>query len=291
MNINGSTKIVGVFGYPVKHTASPCMHNAAFEAIGLNWVYLPFEVKPELLESAVKALMPINIEGVNLTIPHKKAVVPFLDELSPEAEFIGAVNTIVKKGNKLVGYNTDGQGFIKALEEEKISPEGKSILILGAGGAANAIIYQLLVEGAKRIIVANRTVEKAKALGKHFKEKGKIEVLHLDNSMKSSIKDIDILINTTSVGMKEADLLLVDEDVLAKSLEAVVDIIYSPLETKLLRTAKKKGIKTVNGLGMLLHQGALSFELWTGKKAPMKVMRKALYKKFKIQNAKCKITY
>lgn len=282
MKKDGSTKITGILGYPIEHTASPCMHNAAFKALKLGWEYIPFEVKPQQLKLAMKSIRTLGMQGVNVTIPHKKAVVPFLDELSDEAEFIGAVNTIVRKGNKLIGYNTDGEGFIKALEEENISYIGKNVLVLGAGGAANGIIYQLLLGGAKRITIVNRTIEKAEALGKHFKTKGNIEILPFDDSLKSAIKDADILINTTSVGMKDADVLLVDKNSLPKSLEAVVDIIYNPPETKLLRIAKKKGIKTMNGLSMLLHQGALSFELWTGKKAPIEVMRKALYQQFKM---------
>jgi shikimate dehydrogenase len=275
MKIDGSTKIVGVFGYPVKHTASPSMHNAAFEALGLNWVYLPFEVKPELLELAVKSIIPLGIQGVNLTIPHKKDVVPFLDELSPEAEFIGAVNTIVKKGSKLIGHNTDGKGFIKALEEDGISPTGKNILILGAGGASYGISCELISKRVKKITIANRTLKKAQDLKKLLNG---IEVLPLEKtSLKSALKDADIIINTTSVGMKENESLLINEDCLNSSLEAVVDLIYNPAQTKLLKAAKKKGIKTMNGLSMLLHQGALSFELWTGKKAPIEVMRKALY--------------
>lgn len=284
MNIDGSTKIIGIFGYPVKHTASPCMHNAAFEALKLNWVYLPFEVKPELLESAVKAIIPLGIQGVNVTIPHKKAVVPFLDELSLEAKFIGAVNTIVRKGNKLVGHNTDGEGFIKALEEEKISYIGKNVLVLGAGGACCGISRQLLLKGVGKLTIANRTLKKAEELKKRLIGKpfsGKVEILPLESSrIKSAFKDTHIFINATSIGMEGSKQpLLINEDCLNASLEAVVDVIYNPFETKLLRIAKKKGVKTMNGLGMLLHQGALSFELWIGKKAPVEVMRKALYKK------------
>lgn len=284
MIIDGSTKIVGVFGWPVGHTASPCMHNAAFKALGLNWVYLPFEVKPQLLESAVKTLIPLNIEGVNVTIPHKKDVVPFMDELSPEAKFIGAVNTIVKKDKELIGYNTDGQGFIKSLEENKISVSGKNILVMGAGGASFSVSRELIFKKVKTLTVANRTLEKAEGLKKTIKE---IEVLPIKkDSLKSALKNTNIFINTTSIGMKKDDPLLIEEGWLTSSIEAVVDLIYNPAETKLLKVAKKKGIKTMNGLSMLLYQGALSFELWTGKKAPIEVMRKALYKKFKTQKSK-----
>lgn len=286
--INGSTKIVGIFGYPVKHTASPCMHNAAFQALNLNWAYLPLEVKPELLEIAVKAIVPLNIQGVNITIPHKRNVVPFLDKLSDEAEFIGAVNTIVKKGNKLIGYNTDGEGFIKALEEENISCVGKNVLVLGAGGASYGISRELLSKGVNKLTITNRTFEKAEDLkrrlsGKQFS--GKVDTLPLEFSrFKSAIKDVHILINATSMGMKEDEPLLINEDCLNAPLETVVDLIYSPSETQLLKMAKERGIKTMNGLNMLLHQGALSFQLWTGKEAPLEVMRKAVYDKFKISD-------
>lgn len=293
MIIDGNTKIVGILGYPIKHTASPAMHNAAFKALKLNWAYLPLEVKPEKLERVVKALVPINIQGVNVTIPHKKNVIPFLDELSPEAEFIGAVNTIVKKGNKLVGYNTDGEGFMRALEEEKISVSGKNILVMGAGGASHAICYQLALKGAN-LRIYNRTIEKAHDLKGRLEEKQfspKVEskpvaiLTFKSNSLKRELEDIQILINATSFGMKADDRFfhLINEDNINPSLEAVVDIIYNPPETKLLKIAKEKGIKTINGLGMLLYQGALSFELWTGKKAPIGVMRETLHKKFKIQ--------
>jgi shikimate dehydrogenase len=284
MKIDSSTKIVGIFGCPVRHSASPCMHNAAFKALNLNWKYVTFEVKPEQLESAVKSIVQRDIQGVNVTIPHKIKVVPFMDKLSPEAEFTGAVNTIVRRENKLIGYNTDGEGFMKALEENKISPVEKNILLLGAGGASYGICRQLLLKGAKKITIANRTIEKAEDLQKHLMEKhisGNIETLPLETvSLKSALKDTHILINATSVGMKEDDPVLVNEDCMGSSLETVVDIIYTPAQTKLLRIAKEKGIKIMNGLGMLLHQGALSFELWTGKKAPIEVMRKALHEQF-----------
>ena len=285
MKVADSTKIVGIFGYPIEHTASPCMHNAAFEALNLNWEYVPFEVKPEQLESAVKLIVSCDIQGVNITIPHKKGVIAFLDKLSTEAEFAGAVNTIVRKGKKLIGYNTDGEGFIKALEENKISPKGKNILIIGAGGAACGISRELILKGARKLRIANRTFKKAEDLRKRLvaqRPSAKIEVLPLEaDSLRTALKDTHILINTTSVGMNEGDFLLIKQSWLGSSIEAVVDLIYNPIETKLLKIAKKKGIKTMNGLSMLLHQGALSFELWTGKKAPIEVMRKALCDKFR----------
>ena len=240
-----------------------------FKILGITTVYSPHKVKGE-----------DYIKGVNITIPHKRNVVRFMDELSAEAEFIGAVNTIVRKGDKLVGYNTDGQGFMKSLEEEKISLAKKNILILGAGGASFGICRELLSKGIKKLTVANRTFKRAEDLQKLLV---RIDILPLDRtSLESVVRDTNIIINTTSVGMKQDDPLLINENCITSSLEAVVDIIYSPLETKLLKIAKNRGVKTVNGLNMLLHQGALSFKLWTGKKAPVEVMGKALHNKFKI---------
>jgi len=280
MEINGSTKIVGVFGYPIKHTASPAMHNAAFQALGLNWAYLPFEIPPPNLALAVGGLIPLNIQGVNLTIPHKREVLPFLDKLSEEAEFVGAVNTIVIEKGKLVGYDTDGEGLINALKEENIPVRDARILVLGAGGAAWGITREFFREGAREVKVANRTLSKAEDLKKQVKKylsQAKMEILPLQPaSVEEAIKDADILINATSVGMQTSDPLLLDSKLLHPRLKVVYDMIYNPPETPLLKAAREKGIKAINGLGMLLHQGAVSFKLWTGVEPPLEVMRKAL---------------
>ena len=279
MKIDGSTKIVGVFGYPIKHTASPVMHNAAFEALHLNWVYLPFEVNPQNLAQAVRGLIPLGIQGVNLTIPHKREVLPFLDKLSEEAEFVGAVNTIVIEGGVLVGYDTDGKGIVNALKEEDVPVKDASILILGAGGAAWGVTRELFKEGARKVKVANRTISRAENLKKRVKKylpHAKIEILPLQSSsLKEALREADLLINATSVGMHASDPLLVDSKWL-REIKAVYDMIYNPTDTLLLRTAREKGIKAMNGLGMLLHQGAVSFRLWTGVEPPLEVMRKAL---------------
>lgn len=286
MRIDGSTRIVGVFGYPIKHTASPPMHNAAFRALNLNWVYLPFEVRPDMLESAVKAIGALNIQGMNVTIPHKRGVLQFMDGLSPEAEFIGAVNTIINKNGKLVGHNTDGEGFIRALKEENILPTEKNILILGAGGASYGISRQLFLEGAKKIEIANRTFKKAEDLKRQLIQyfpSGNVEIFPLEAPyLESAMRRVDILINATSVGMKPDEHPIVREEWLDSPFDAVVDLIYNPPLTPLLKIAKEKGLKVINGLSMLLHQGALSFKLWTGREAPLEVMREELYNQFKM---------
>lgn len=277
--IDGSTKIYGIFGYPIKHTLSPLMHNAAFESLNLNAAYLPFEVRPEELKRAVESIRALGICGLNITIPHKERIIPFLDELSPEAESIGAVNTIVVGNRRLTGYNTDGIGFMVALRKDlEISPKGKDIFILGAGGAARAISFVLAKEGVNSIIlfdlIKSRTQGLAKDLRKNFPQclvkaiYSPIDHLTLSN--------INILINATPVGMNKDDPLVFDPKLLHSKL-IVCDLIYNPLETKLLSIAKRKCLKTMNGIGMLLYQGALSFQLWTGRRAPIEVMRKALY--------------
>ncbi len=280
------TQLVGVFGCPIGHTASPLMHNAAFLHLNLNYLYLAFEIKPEYLESAVKSVIALNFKGVNVTIPYKTEVIKYLDEVTPEAELVGSVNTIVVEGKKLVGYTTDGRGFLTSLINDAYeNPQGKKILILGAGGAARALTMTLAQEGIKELIIANRTEEKAEALVSKLKNLKKlspyqkIKAISLkEETLSRAILETDILINATSVGMKEEDPLLIKQEWLHPDL-LVCDLIYNPPQTSLLKLAQEQGAKTLNGLGMLLYQGALSFELWTGIKAPLEVMREALYDK------------
>ncbi len=283
MKIEGTTKIIGVFGYPIKHTASPAMHNAAFEALGLDYVYLPFEVRPQRLEEAAKALISLNIVGVNVTIPHKETVCPHLDEISREAELIGAVNTIAVRSERLIGYNTDGQGFIASLKEDGgETVQGKTLLVLGAGGAARAVAIQAALEGAGRISITDMLEERAEKVASHIEKNipsCKVGVVPRDK-VQSTLKDADFLINATPVGMKPEDPLIIDPDWLFPHL-LVFDLVYNQGETRLMKAAREKGCRVVGGLGMLAHQGAISFQLWTGRKAPLEVMRGALEKKFR----------
>ena len=283
MKIEGTTKVVGVFGYPVKHSASPAMHNAAFKALGLDYAYLPFEVRPERLEEAAQALVSLNLMGVNVTIPHKETIHPYLQEISREAELIGAVNTIVVRAERLIGYNTDGQGFIASLREdgeEKV--KGKTLLVLGAGGAARAIVTQAALEGAGEILITDKVEEKAEKVVHSLKKNipfGPAQAVP-QKEIKSQLRKADFLINATPVGMHPQDPLIIDPDWLSSSL-LVFDLVYNLGETKLMKAAREKGCRVVGGLGMLVRQGAISFQLWTGREAPLKVMQKALEERFR----------
>ena len=273
---NGGTFLYGIIGNPVKHSASPYMQTQAFHALGINAIYVPFEVKKENIKDAIKALKVLNVKGVNVTVPYKEEIIPYLDEIDRNAKIIGSVNTIKIENEKAFGFNTDAPGFILALKEEGISVKGKNILILGAGGTSKALSYILLKEGVNKIFVLNRTFEKAKKIENHLKSYGNIEAFELSNeNLKNFLPQVDIIINTTSLGLKKDDPPIFDYSLFSlNSNLVVVDVIY--FETPFLRAAKKYNLKTVNGKGMLLYQGALAFEIWTSKKAPIEVMRKAL---------------
>lgn len=270
MLITGKTKITGIFGDPIEHTLSPLMHNAAFRELGLDYCYVPFLVKREKLKEAVEAIEALNIKGVNITLPHKEAVMSYLDEISEEAEYIGAVNTILNKEGKLKGFNTDAYGFIKSLKEEKVSIKDRSVLLLGAGGAAKAIAYGILKEGG-RIYIFNRTTSKAYKLRDSFKSIGKIEVI--EQIEQRLMEKIHIIINATSLGLKKDDPLPIDL-VFLKKEHTYCDIVYP--NTFLMKEAEKIGCKVIGGFGMLLWQAVKAFEIWTSHPAPVDVMRKTL---------------
>ena len=281
MKINAETKLYGLFGYPVRHTFSPAMHNAAFEKLGLNSVYLAFDVTPIKIGDAIKSIASINMGGVNLTIPHKERALIYLDRVDSQARLIGAVNTIIKKDGLLIGYNTDGIGLITALKKDlRLNPKGKNIFILGAGGAARAVAIQLAGQGAAQIILTDLIYRRAQNLSlriRHSFSNCKVKVgSPVTKEISKNIRECDLLINATPVGMKKPDPLLINPDCLHRRL-VVYDLIYNPPETRLLRCAKQKRLKAANGLGMLLYQGAASFRLWTGRKAPIDVMQKALF--------------
>jgi len=287
MKIDGNTKIVGLFGYPVKHTLSPIFQNSAFQARKLNYVYLPFEVAPNELGSAIRSLPALGITGVNITIPHKESVIPYLTGLSTEAQIIGAVNTIKVVDGKLLGYNTDGHGFAAALKENlKTNLNGKKIMLLGAGGGARAVASKALMEKAGKVYIGDIVEAKVNKLISDLKKiypDAELVPYYLnDNGIKGVLEDVNILVNATPVGMKKEDPILVRPEWLKKNL-LVFDLIYNPSETKLLKAAKKQGCRCCNGLGMLIHQGARSFEIWTGKKAPIEVMKKALQRSLKLK--------
>lgn len=269
MKITGRTKITGLYGYPVEHTLSPLMHNAAFEHLGLDYCYLPFSVHPDSLKNAVEAIRALKLAGVNVTIPHKESVIPYLDNVNEEALFIGAVNTIVNQEGTLIGHNTDGRGFMRSLEENNVSPENKKILIAGAGGASRAIGYYLS-QKADELYLFDIDKIKLKKLASDLSEiRDNIRVLN-DTADLSSF---DILINATPLGLKTTDPAPFDVSALSPD-QTVCDLIYK--NTPLLAHAMQKGCKTIDGLGMLLWQGVFAFELWTRTSPPVEIMKSAL---------------
>ena len=285
LGITGKTRICGLIGDPVEHTMSPVMHNAAYRQMGLDYVYVPFRVIAEELGKAIDGMRALNIRGLNVTIPHKVAVISFLDKLDPLAEKIGAVNTVVNDNGVLTGYNTDATGFLRALMEKGINPRGKNVLILGAGGASKAVSLILADNGAERLIILNRAeelnwaYELAGSISQLYNMDAKAGELNresLDSVMERI--DISILVNATSVGMTpDVDKTPFDVDLLRPGL-VVFDVVYNPLRTRLLRDAEAAGAKTTSGIEMLVWQGALAFEKWTGQEAPPDLMRREAIK-------------
>lgn len=280
--IDGKTRIFGLFGYPVEHTASPKMHNAGFRELGLNAVYLPFPVKPELLQHAVAGLIPLGMKGINVTIPHKQTIIPFLDHISAEAQTIGAVNTleITDKGT-LIGHNTDGQGFIRALKEEAdFSVKGNSIFISGCGGAGFAIAVKCVLEGATRIVLVDIDETRSLALAQKLSKlspSGSVISLSAENKpvLHENLVHVDLAVNATPMGMKETDPLPFPVECLSHNT-LVYDLVYNKPQTGLIKASLDYNLRAFSGLSMLLYQGVSAFELWTGKKAPVDVMRSAL---------------
>lgn len=272
-------RIFGVIGYPIAHSMSPDMHNDSFKHLGIQATYLPFAVRSEDLQDAVRGMKAIGIQGFNVTIPHKTDIMPFLDKIDPLAAEIGAVNTVKLEDGEYVGYNTDGLGFVKGIKEQLHSslPEQK-VLIIGAGGAARGIYYSLLQEGARHVDVANRTVSKAEELVAEKSCKVHSSTFSIAEAERR-LAEYTLIINTTSIGMQpnidEAPISL--ENIQSQSL--VSDIIYNPLQTKLLQEAEKKGALTQNGIPMFVYQGALAFQLWTGKQPDIERMRKIVLTK------------
>jgi shikimate dehydrogenase len=281
MKIMGTTEIYGILGHPIEHTLSPLMHNAAFQALGIDGCYVAFDVKPKDLKKAIRGLAASGVRGFNLTIPHKEKAIAFLDEVSPEAARIGAVNTVVIRQDRLIGHNTDGPGFVRAFSETTgVLLKDKRVLLFGAGGAARAVAFYLAKQCVKSISILNRTLPRARTLIREFERDFKkvdwiAKALSPEELSLEFHQGIDILINTTSVGMKPNDPPIVSKAFLKRN-QVVCDLIYQPMKTRLLSEADAAGAKIVNGVGMLLHQAALAFELWTGKRPPIALMKDAL---------------
>ncbi|AOY58753.1 shikimate dehydrogenase [Desulfococcus multivorans] len=262
MDIDTNTRLYGIFGHPVAHSLSPAMHNRAFAAMGYNGVYLAFDVAD--IGAAVDGGRALGLGGWSITIPHKVAVMPLLDEVDPVARNIGAVNTVVNQGGRLMGYNSDGLGAVAALTE-KCVVEGRSVAVIGAGGAARAIAFCLKAAGA-RITIVNRSIDRGEALARDLD----VPFLPLAEFSKPVYH---VLVNTTAVGMTPlTDAVPVDERMLVPEM-TVMDIVYNPLKTRLLKTAARRGCTVVDGVAMFVYQGAFQFECWTGMKAPVALMR------------------
>jgi shikimate dehydrogenase len=272
-------ELVGVFGYPVAENPTCVMQQAAFDELGLSWRYLTIEVRPEQLADAIRGLRAFNMRGINLTIPHKVSVIEHLDALSPEAELIGAVNTVVAEAGRLVGHNTDGKGFVRSLRDDAgFDPRGRRIVFLGAGGAARAMAVEVALAGAGHITIVNRTAARGEALAQHLRTRTPVEAEFVPWAGDYVIPaDADVLINATSIGlypdvtaMPRVALASVRRDLL------VCDVIPNPPRTAFLAAAAQRGAHTLDGLGMLVYQGAIAFRMWTGIEPPLPTMRRAL---------------
>ena len=280
MSRNYQAELVGVFGSPVAENPTGAMLEAGFASLGLDWRYLTIEVKPEDLAVAVGGAKAMGFRGFNLTIPHKVSVIPLLDQLSPQAELIGAVNTVRRQDGKWIGENTDGRGFLRGLKEDaKVDPKGRIAVLMGAGGAARAIAVELILAGLAHLIVVNRSESRGKALVADLTAKTGASVqfqLWPDPCFVLN-HNIDLLINATSVGLFPNVKAMPAIDLTGASKAMVVcDAVFNPAETMLLRHARAHGLRTLDGLSMLVYQGVIGFELWTGQSAPEEVMKAQL---------------
>jgi shikimate dehydrogenase len=281
---NYKAELVGVFGHPVSENPTVVMQEAGFQALNLNWRYLTIEVYPQDLGAAIQAVRALNMKGINLTIPHKVEVLKYLDEVKQDAALMGAVNTVVRVGDKLIGENTDGKGFMHALTQDaKVDPRGKKVLVLGAGGAARSITVELALAGAQQITIVNRTFERGQVLTELLNSKTPTRANFIQWEGAHAIPaDTDILVNATSIGLfpnvhEKPDIHYAS----LGSTMVVCDVIHTPM-TPFLKEAQDRGAKIVDGLGMLVYQGAIGFKLWTGLEAPVAAMHQALSKAFNL---------
>lgn len=282
MEITGETRLVALLGDPVGHSLSPRMHNTAFAHLGLNYVYLAFRSNEAELPAAVAALRALNAKGFNCTMPLKKAILPFLDDMSPAARMIGSVNTVTIEDGRLIGHNTDGTGFIHDLHNHGVEVKGTRILIVGAGGAARGLCVQLALDGAAEIVIANRSLEKAQSIRRLIASHipaCKVEAIQLSQGeLAPRIAEADIFTNTTALGMHphEEACVIPDSSLLRPSL-VMTDLIYIPGKTVFLKLAEEAGCTAINGSGMLLWQGAEAFRIWTGQDMPVELVRKKVF--------------
>jgi shikimate dehydrogenase len=279
--IDGHTKLVGLMAWPIGHTLSPAMHNAAFDALELNWRYIPLPVRPERVEAAVRGLVALGFQGCNVTVPHKQAVIPFLDVVAPDAAAFGAVNTIIVERDEegtvtIKGDNTDYQGFVGSLRSAGFDPEGKRAVVVGAGGGARAVVFGLLRAGTENVLVSDLVPERVQALVAGLADARLRALPATTKALVEAARAADLLVNATPVGMlPKVDASIWPDGVPVPAHLTVFDLVYNPLETKLLKQVKQAGARAIAGLDMLVRQGALSFEMWTGVAPPIDVMRAA----------------
>lgn len=278
MTQSGGPRFLGLFGNPVGHSVSPAMHNAAFAHTKKNCTYAAFAVEPDQLKAAVDAIRALGFLGVNVTIPYKEQVMEYLDEVANTARQVGAVNTIVNRGGRLVGYNTDGWGFICSLEAVGLKPVGLQAVVLGAGGAAKAIAAHLAMAGAARVVISNRTPQRAEELAMQVRaitpDVPVVAVETLSPEERFALMDAGLVVNCTPLGMTGAHVgenPLYDINLLPQQA-VVYDTVYTPMETRMLKEARLRGLRTIGGLGMLVHQGACAWEYWFGRRGPVNVM-------------------
>jgi len=286
VEISSSTLVYGLIGDPVDHSLSPAIQNAAFRSVGLDAVYLAFQVGEGELRWAIQGLRSLKVNGFNVTTPHKLLALRYLDEVETEAAEIGSVNTVKNEGGTLVGFNTDGVGALNAMEAAGVLPDGRSVLLLGAGGAGRVIAYALAGRSCS-LKLANRTVSTAKRLAKslHRKFNLKMKVIPLTKkALKDSVNQADVILNASSMGMDGKHNPPIDKRWIRED-QWVFDIVYRPVRTKLLQDAASAGARTITGLDMLVNQGACSFTVWTGKKAPISEMRRVVGRKLILENA------
>ena len=275
-SILGDTRVVGVIGWPVEHSVSPPMHNAAFRKLALPWCYVPLPVRPELVREALLGARALGIAGLNVTVPHKQAVHALVDELTPAAQVIGAVNTVSFQDDRIIGHNTDAGGFLRALDEAGFAPAGCSAVVLGSGGAARAVVYALGSVGAQ-VAILNRTTQRALDLAREFAPSFPQAQITGDALCVATLErcaaSAQLVVNTTPLGMwPKVESSPWPEELSFPASAFYYDLVYNPRETKLVRQARAAGGRASDGLGMLVHQGAEAFERWTGQEAPVDVM-------------------
>ena len=280
--ITGRTEVYGIIGYPVDHSISPAMQTAAFDALGIDAVYVPFSVEPDHLREAVLGLKALNVKGFNVTIPHKERILNLLDDVNEKASFLGAVNTVKSEGQRFIGYNTDADGFSLSLKKNKISVKSKIVTMFGAGGAARAVGFAIAGMNPKVLNIVNRNIQKAEVLSQKLSGFCETKAFGL-NEAGSLVPSSDIIVNTTPVGMNNNNGKLFDYKLIPESI-VVIDIIYKPFETELLKQASQKHCKTLNGLDMLVLQGVASFEIWTDRKAPVSIMEETCLSALKVED-------